>query len=226
MANKIIKIAQTWGIELIDLKGDKIPVNLAANEEYKISLSDGSVRYATINSLVYNESQDEVTGIRLNLVINPGYMDCIQKTDEVIKLENIDDIERIHTAYVVADGADEPNHAPKRTAQDIAYEDDELFTFVLPNKNGSEYRVTIVEGEFIVLVINTETGTRTFYGQINDVDNDNIIHMTRFVSNSGIRDIYADYKVNANLLKGIFRYELQINDFIEKTPEESESSDQ
>lgn len=200
----VIIVPKTFKINLIDKVGNEKPITLSPKEEYKFTLTDGSIRYATIKTV--KDTKDGKTDIQLAYELNPGYWDVITKCEDVLSSDDISEVERIYSSYDFV----------KRRFRDMQ-SDGEVFTFAFDTqKYEKNYRISVYAGEFIGLAVNDpfkEGSTKTMYGSIVDVDpNSNTIIFARYLSNRGIRDMRPEYKVAIDSLLGIYRYELSISD--------------
>ena len=201
----VIIVPKTFKINLIDKVGNEKSVTLSPKEEYKFTMTDGSVRYATIKTV--KDTKDGKTEIQLAYELNPGYWDVITKCEDILSSDDIADVERIYSSYDFV----------KRRFRDIQANNNEVFTFAFDTqKYEKNYRISVYAGEFIGLAVNDpfkEGSTKTMYGTIVDVDpNNNTIIFARYLSNRGIRDMRPEYKVAIDSLLGIYRYELSISD--------------
>lgn len=201
----VIIVPKTFKINLIDKVGNEKSVTLSPKEEYKFTMTDGSVRYATIKTV--KDTKDGKTEIQLAYELNPGYWDVINKCEDILSSDDIADVERIYSSYDFV----------KRRFRDIQANNNEVFTFAFDTqKYEKNYRISVYAGEFIGLAVNDpfkEGSTKTMYGTIVDVDpNNNTIIFARYLSNRGIRDMRPEYKVAIDSLLGIYRYELSISD--------------
>lgn len=199
----VIIVPKTFKINLIDKVGNEKSITLSPKEEYKFTMSDGTVRYATIKTV---KDKDGKTEIQLAYELNPGYWDVINKCEDILSSDDISDVERIYSSYDFV----------KRRFRDMQ-SDNEVFTFAFDTqKYEKNYRISVYAGEFIGLAVNDpfkEGSTKTMYGTIVDVDpNNNTIIFARYLSNRGIRDMRPEYKVAIDSLLGIYRYELSISD--------------
>ena len=199
----VIIVPKTFKINLIDKVGNEKSITLSPKEEYKFTMTDGSIRYATIKTV---KDKDGKTEIQLAYELNPGYWDVINKCEDIISSDDISDVERIYSSYDFV----------KRRFRDMQ-SDNEVFTFAFDTqKYEKNYRISVYAGEFIGLAVNDpfkEGSTKTMYGTIVDVDpNNNTIIFARYLSNRGIRDMRPEYKVAIDSLLGIYRYELSISD--------------
>ena len=197
----VIIVPKTFKINLIDKVGNEKSVTLSPKEEYKFTMSDGTVRYATIKTV---KDKDGKTEIQLAYELNPGYWDVINKCEDILSSDDISDVERIYSSYDFV----------KRRFRDMQ-SDNEVFTFAFDTqKYEKNYRISVYAGEFIGLAVNDpfkEGSTKTMYGTIVDVDpNNNTIIFARYLSNRGIRDMRPEYKVAIDSLLGIYRYELSM----------------
>ena len=200
----VIIVPKTFKINLIDKVGNEKSITLSPKEEYKFTMTDGSVRYATIKTV--KDTTDGKTDIQLAYELNPGYWDVINKCEDILSSDDISDVERIYSSYDFV----------KRRFRDMQ-SDNEVFTFAFDTqKYEKNYRISVYAGEFIGLAVNDpfkEGSTKTMYGTIVDVDpNNNTIIFARYLSNRGIRDMRPEYKVAIDSLLGIYRYELSISD--------------
>ena len=198
----VIIVPKTFKINLIDKVGNEKSITLSPKEEYKFTMSDGTVRYATIKTV---KDKDGKTEIQLAYELNPGYWDVINKCEDILSSDDISDVERIYSSYDFV----------KRRFRDMQ-SDNEVFTFAFDTqKYEKNYRISVYAGEFIGLAVNDpfkEGSTKTMYGTIVDVDpNNNTIIFARYLSNRGIRDMRPEYKVAIDSLLGIYRYELSIS---------------
>ena len=201
----VIIVPKTFKINLIDKVGNEKSVTLSPKEEYKFTMTDGSVRYATIKTV--KDTTDGKTDIQLAYELNPGYWDVINKCEDILSSDDIADVERIYSSYDFV----------KRRFRDIQANNNEVFTFAFDTqKYEKNYRISVYTGEFIGLAVNDpfkEGSTKTMYGTIVDVDpNNNTIIFARYLSNRDIRDMRPEYKVAIDSLLGIYRYELSISD--------------
>lgn len=199
----VIIVPKTFKINLIDKVGNEKSITLSPKEEYKFTMADGSVRYATIKTV--KNTEDGKANIQLAYELTPGYWDVICKSVETLSSEDIVDVERIYSSYDFV----------KRRFRDMQ-SDSEVFTFAFDTqKYEKNYRISVYAGEFIGLAVNDpfkEGSTKTMYGTIVDVDpNNNTIIFARYLSNRGIRDMRPEYKVAIDSLLGIYRYELSIS---------------
>ena len=199
----VIIVPKTFKINLIDKVGNEKSITLSPKEEYKFTMTDGSVRYATIKTVKDKDGKSE---IQLAYELNPGYWDVINKCEDILSSDDISDVERIYSSYDFV----------KRRFRDMT-SDNEVFTFAFDTqKYEKNYRISVYAGEFIGLAVNDpfkEGSTKTMYGTIVDVDpNNNTIIFARYLSNRGIRDMRPEYKVAIDSLLGIYRYELSISD--------------
>ena len=199
----VIVVPKTFKINLIDKVGNEKSITLSPKEEYKFTMTDGSIRYATIKTVKDKDGKSE---IQLAYELNPGYWDVINKCEDILSSDDISDVERIYSSYDFV----------KRRFRDMQ-SDNEVFTFAFDTqKYEKNYRISVYTGEFIGLAVNDpfkEGSTKTMYGAIVDVDpNSNTIIFARYLSNRGIRDMRPEYKVDIDSLLGIYRYELSISD--------------
>ena len=199
----VIIVPKTFKINLIDKVGNEKSVTLSPKEEYKFTMADGSVRYATIKTVKDKDGKSE---IQLAYELNPGYWNVITKCEDILSSDDISEVERIYSSYDFV----------KRRFRDMT-SDSEVFTFAFDTqKYEKNYRISVYGGEFIGLAVNDpfkEGSTKTMYGTIVDVDpNNNTIIFARYLSNRGIRDMRPEYKVAIDSLLGIYRYELSISD--------------
>ena len=206
--NKIIKIAKNWNIKV-----GETTMTIGDNEDYRISLSDGTTRVVTIAGLNFEDSVP--TGLKVALDIEEGSFNPIDVSDEILNFDNIDDVERVHVKY---------NRTRRNVGNDGYYwgDDPQYFTFILPGRDGREdYRITVAKGEFIALAVRAKDGKgRTLYGEITDVDDNGVIHFRRYLSNNSVRSILPDYKVNTADLRGVYHYEILVEDYTPKQDDE------
>ena len=150
-----------------------------------------------------------------------GVMNVMEKVvDRRFDLNDVTEISRITTKYVKT----------TRSNRDKKEHDANIFTFAFDSdKYPSQYRISVYAGEFVALAIKDPADPnkkkRSIYGHIVDVDTENnSIKFARYVAKNGIRDVYENYNVSLNGLLGIYRYELEISDYVEETPVESEAT--
>lgn len=208
MAKKMIFVPCSWNVTFDTIDGIEKTVAVSPNEDYRVTV-DGNVRYLTFKGVTETPEAHTVMNAQYELV--PGYMSVIREINEDIDIDRITDIQRVHTKYT----------SVQRSAKDFIKEEDEdsSFTFLFDTKNySSKYRITILTDEFVSMVVrdaSRPTGTKTLFGHIVDVDDDDNIVFCRFISNKGVRDLRPHYVVKIEDLLGIYRYELEVEDYKE-----------
>lgn len=210
MAKKMIFVPCSWNVTFDTIDGIEKTVTVSPNEDYRVTV-DGNVRYLTFKGVTETPAENPHTVMNAQYELVPGYMSVIREINEDIDIDRITDIQRVHTKYT----------SVQRSAKDFIKEEDEdsSFTFLFDTKNySSKYRITILADEFVSMVVrdaSRPTGTKTLFGHIVDVDDDDNIVFCRFISNKCVRDLRPHYVVKIEDLLGIYRYELEVEDYKE-----------
>lgn len=210
MSKKVVYVPRNWKVSYVDAVGNEHEnVELRANAEYRI-VEDGITYIATLAGV---RTEDDKTFILAKVILNPGYMSVMEKVENrLFDLNKVTEITRISTIY-------------SKTTRSIRdhknVNEDETFTFVFDSeKYTSQYRITIVAGEFVALALKDPADPnkkcRSIYGHVIDVDSrNNEIKFAEYVCNRGVRDV-AEKTIDLTTLLGIYRYELQIGEYSEK----------
>lgn len=213
MSEKLVYVPRNWKVSYVDEIGNEHEnVALRANAEYRI-VENGIPYYATIGGI---RTEDDKTYIMAKVLMYPGFMNVMEKVENRrFDINDVTEITRIKTTYVKTTRS----NRDKSTSNNI-------FTFAFDSeKYPSQYRISVNAGEFVALAVkdpyDSNRKTRSVYGHIIDVDaNSGEIKMSRYAATHGIRNVY-EYTVKLDALLGIYRYELDIADYVEKVSDET-----
>lgn len=206
MSAKMVYVPRNWKVSYVDAIGNEhADVALCANAEYRI-VENGVPYNVTVSGIRVEEGK---TYILAKVLMQSGFMN-VMKQDKTRRFDvnEVTEITRITTKYVKASRYVRGN------------EGNNVFTFAFDSeKFASQYRISVHAGEFVALALKDSTDpnrkSRSIYGHIVDVDTKkNEIVFSRYVAKRGVRDVY-ETTVSLNSLLGIYRYELEINDYEE-----------
>ena len=213
MSEKLVYVPRNWKVTYVDLLGNEHEnVELCVNAEYRI-IEDGVPYNISVAGI---RTENDKTFIVAKIIMQAGFMNVMDKSDRRFDLSKVTEITRISTKYVKT----------VRSMRD-RNKTDNVFTFAFDSeKYPSKYRISVYAGEFVALALkdpnDSNKKSRSIYGHVVDVDaTNNEIKFMRYVSNRGVRDAYI-YTVALPSLLGIYRYELEINDYAEKDAVEAE----
>lgn len=210
MSKKVVYVPRNWKVSYVDAIGNEHEnVELRANAEYLI-VEDGNTYHATLAGV---RTEGDKTFILAKVFLNAGYMTVMNKVENhLFDLNKVTEITRISTIYAKS----------TRSIRDHKNVNEaETFTFVFDSeKYASQYRITIIAGEFVALAlkdpVDPNKKCRSIYGHIADVDSrNNEIKFVEYVCNRGVRDV-VEKTIDLNTLLGIYRYELQFGEYAEK----------
>ena len=209
MSEKLVYVPRNWKVSYMDMVGNEHEdVALCANAEYRI-VEDGIPYNATVAGI---RTEEDKTYIVAKVLMYPGFLNVMNKVeDRRFDIDKVTEITRVTTNYIKT----------TRSMRDRDRNSDrDIFTFAFDSeKYPSQYRISVYAGEFVALALKDPTDSnkksRSIYGHIVDVDAEKSeIKFARYVSNRGVRDVY-EYTVALSSLLGIYRYELEINDYVE-----------
>lgn len=214
MSEKLVYVPRNWKVTYVDEIGNEhADVALCANAEYRIV--EGGIPYnATVAGI---RTEEDKTYIIAKVMLYPGFMNVMEKAENRrFDVNNVTEITRISTKYLKT----------SRSMRDREKKStDEIFTFAFDSEKYNQYRISVVAGEFVALALKDPTDpnkkSRSIYGHVVDVDaRSGEVKFARYVSNRGVRDVYI-LTVDLATLLGIYRYELEITDYVEEPATET-----
>ena len=209
MSEKLVYVPRNWKVSYVDEKGNEHEnVALRANGVYRI-VEDGIPYNATVSGIRVEEDK---TYIVAKVLMYPGFMNVMEKVeDRRFDVNKVTEITRVAVNY----------NKTYRSMRDKSSNND-IFTFAFDSDKypNSQYRISVYAGEFVALAVkdprDSNQKSRSIYGHIVDVNpKTNEIKMSRYASNRGVRNVF-DYTVKLESLLGIYRYELEIAEFVER----------
>ena len=219
MSEKLVYVPRNWKVSYVDAIGNEHKnVALRANAEYRI-VEDGIPYITTVAGIC---TEDDKTFIIAKVLLYPGFMNAMEKTNNRrFDVNKVTEITRVSTKYL------KTVRSMRNNDKKI---DEEIFTFAFDSeKYSSQYRISVYAGEFVALALKDPADpnkkSRSVYGHIVGVDTDkDELKFARYICNRGVRDVY-EYTISLASLLGIYRYELEIADYIEEQPKEVETSE-
>lgn len=212
MSKKIVYVPRCDIVTYTNAEGNPETAYLYLNRDYQFTFKDGSSCYGTVSSVVTEKTPNGSTTINIGIELNPGFMNVMTESDRHIKIEDIVSIVDKHAKY----------NRVRRTFKKgvegaLPRPDAEPFTFAFDNPNfKTPYRITVYEGEFVSLIVNNEKNERsTIYGTVNAIDDDGNVFITRYTAKRGVRSIVMDYKIDHEKLRGVYRFELEMEPYVE-----------
>jgi hypothetical protein len=215
MSEKLVYVPRNWKVSYVDEVGNEHEnVALRANAEYRI-VENGIPYNTTVAGI---RTEEDKTYILAKVMMANGFMNVMERVeDRRFDVNDVTEITPIVTKYV-------------KSVRSIRNKssDDEIFTFAFDSdKYNSQYRISVYAGEFVALALkdpsDSNKKSRSIYGHIVSVDDvSGEIKFSRYVSNRGVRDVYP-YTVSLDSLLGIYRYELEISDYVEPRTNEEDA---
>ena len=192
-----------------DEAGKDQKIRISTSNEYYLKLKSGTEMYATFSALKTEKTPNGKSTLIPAVIMTPGYMNVMREGQTEIDTNDIVEIYQVDSKYIRS----------KRSVKSIEVDkNSSRFSFAFDTKKfETQYKITIYCGEFVSLVYHPEDEdkSRTIYGEITDVDGDEIV-FTQYRAKGGIRSIVSNIRVPSEQTIGIYRYELGFEPHVDK----------
>lgn len=214
-ANKVTKIPQR-DITYKNADGNSVSINVRTDRDYKITLADGKVVYATVSSVGHGSDPADKY-LELSIVFNLGYMNVMEPvTDRKIPVSDIRNIEAVHAKFAKDDRVYNNKSTKKENGRVVPKPSTSGYIFSFNStKFSTPYKISAYTGEFISVSVNNPDavkGRDVYYGTIKELDEQDNVIMYRYRTDRGVRTV-DEITFNWQDLKGIYRYALEIEPF-------------
>lgn len=210
-----VHISRFWIVRFKDNAGNEHKVRINTSSEFCLKLKNGDTMYCTFSGLKTEKKPDGKTFLSIGVLMTPGYMEAIKSGENTPEIDtaDIEELYQVDSKYIRS----------RRSAKSIEVDKNSTrFSFAFDTKKFStQYKITVFRGEFVSLVYHQdeEDHSRTLYGEITDVDGDDII-FTQYRASAGVRSINKNVRIPSQQAIGIYRYELQFVPHVDKEKNE------